>query len=215
MLAVRTVSAVTAGDILSRMDQAAPKFTSMSADLTRLTYTRVIDDKAIESGTILVRKTGPRDLQMLINITEPDAKMVGFRGRKAEIYYPKMKTVEEWDLGKHTDLVNQFLILGFGTSGRELKASYEVKYAGEEAVAGRKAYKLELLPLSAQAKENIRSVELWIDAEDTYPLQQKIIKPSRDYYLFTYKNAKLNPPLTDEAVQLKLPKGIKRVSPQK
>lgn len=213
--ATQAFSAVTADNVLKQMDEAAPKFNGMSANLSRLTYTKVIDDKSTETGTILVRKTGARDIQMMINITEPDAKLVAFRGRKAEIFYPKMKSVEEWDLGKHTDLVNQFLILGFGTSGRDLTSTYDVKYAGDETVTGQKTHKLELTPLSAQAKQNIRGVELWIDAEGAYPVQQKIVKPSRDYYLFTYTNVKINPPLTDEALRLKLPKGVKRVSPQK
>ena len=43
-----------------------------------------------------------------------------------------------------------------------------------------------------------------------YPVQQKLIQPSGDYYLFTYSGVKLNPQLTDEALKLKLPKGVKR-----
>lgn len=207
--------AVTTDEVLAKMDQAAPKFNGMWSDLNRITYTKVIDDKASESGTMLLRKMGPRELQVLIDITKPDLKTVAFRGRKAEIYYPKMKTVEEWDLGKHTDLVNQFLVVGFGTSGDELKANYSVKLGGEETVGGEKAYKLELVPNSAQTKQNISRLELWISEGGIYPIQQKILKPSGDYYLFTYSNVKLNPPLGDDVMRLKLPKGIKRISPQK
>ena len=38
-----------------------------------------------------LKKVGPRDLQVLIDFTKPDPRTVAFRGRKAEIFYPKLK----------------------------------------------------------------------------------------------------------------------------
>ncbi len=207
--------ATSADDVLTKMDQAAPNFTALSADIHRITYTKVLDEKSTEAGTMLVRRASPRDLQVAINFTEPDAKTVVFRGKKAEIYYPKMKTVEEWDLGKHVDLVNQFLVLGFGSSGREIKAGYNVKYAGEETISNEKTQHLELTPKSAQGSSTISRIDLWVSDKGSYPVQQKIGKPSGDYYLFTYANVRLNPPLGEEALRLKFPKGTKRVTPQK
>jgi outer membrane lipoprotein-sorting protein len=208
--AIAAPAAVSTDDILGRMDQSAPKFTGLSADLTRVTYTKVIDEKATESGSILLKKQGPRDLQMLIDVTRPDAKTVAFHGKKAEVFYPKLKTVQEYDIGKHKGLVDQFLLVGFGTSGKDLKANYDVKYTGDETVGGQRAQKLELTPRSEQIKDKLRKLELWIADNGAYPLQQKLIQPSGDYYLFTYSAVKLNPPLNDEALKLKLPKGVKR-----
>ena len=125
---------ITTDDVLSKLDQSAAKFSSMTANLTRLTYTKVIDDKAIEEGKMALKKVGPRDLQVLIDFTKPDPRTVAFRGRKAEIFYPKLKQVQEYDLGKQTDLVDQFLLVGFGTTGKELKSNYAVKYLGEETI---------------------------------------------------------------------------------
>lgn len=203
-------AAVSTEDILGRLDQSAPKFTGLSADLTRVTYTKVIDEKTTESGTILLKRQGARDLQMLIDITKPDAKTVAFQGKKAEVFFPKLKTVQEYDIGKHKGLVDQFLLVGFGTTGKDLKSNYDVKYAGEETIGGQRAQKLELTPRSVQIKDKLRTLELWIAESGAYPVQQKLIQPSGDYYLFTYSGVKLNPQLTDEALRLKLPKGVKR-----
>ncbi len=197
------------------MDQAAPKFTGMEADLTRITYTKVIDDKAVESGTIRLRKNGPKDLQVLVDFTKPDPKTAAFRGRKAEIYYPKLKTVQEYDLGKQSDLVDQFMLVGFGSTGKELRSAYSIKYAGEESIAGQKAHHIELTPTSAGMADKIRQVDLWIADSGGYPVQQRFTQTSGDYYLFTYSNVKINPALGDDALKLKLPKGVKREFPQK
>jgi len=201
----------TAQDALAKLDQSAPKFTSMTANLTRLTYTKVIDDKTVEEGKISLKKAGTRDIMVLIEFAKPDTRTVSFRGRKAEILYPKLKTVQEIDLGKRTDLIDQFLLVGFGTSGRELQSNYSVKYGGEETVAGQKAHRLQLTPKS----EKVQALELWIADVGGYPVQQKFVQTSGDYHLFTYRDVQLNPALSDEAFKMKVPKGYKREFPQK
>jgi outer membrane lipoprotein-sorting protein len=205
--------AATADDVLSRLDSAAAGFNGMTADLTRVTYTKVLDEKDAESGTIALRKQG-KNLQGLIKLTKPDEKVVGFEGKKAEIYYPKLKVVEEYDLGKHGSLIDQFLLVGFG-SGKALAAAYTVKYAGEETVAGQKTHKLELTPTTAEVKDKLRRVDLWIADNGSYPVQQRFVQPSGDYYLATYSNVRLNPGLGDDALKLKLPGGVKRQYPQR
>jgi outer membrane lipoprotein-sorting protein len=203
----------TAETVLSKLDAAAPSFTGMTANLTRVTYTKVLDEQTTESGTIALRKQGS-GIQLLIKLEKPDEKLVSFRGRKAEIYYPKLKTVEEWDLGKHSGLIDQFLLVGFG-SGKALKSAYSVKYLGDDTVAGQKVHKLELIPQSDEVKDKLRRVDLWVAEDGAYPVQQRFVQPSGDYYLVTYSGVKLNPALTDEALRLNLPKGVKRTTPQK
>jgi len=72
-----------------------------------------------------------------------------------------------------------------------------------------------LSPTTAGRREKLQKLELWIDDSGAYPVQQKFIQPSGDYYLFTYTDVKVNPPLKDEGFKLKLPKGVKREYPQK
>ena len=67
---------------------------------------------------------------MLINLTEPDPKTVAFQGHTVEIYYPKMQTVDEFDVSKYRELLEQFFLLGFGTSRADLQASYNLRWVG-------------------------------------------------------------------------------------
>jgi outer membrane lipoprotein-sorting protein len=203
-------AAVTTEDVLGQMDQSSGKFTGLAANLVRVTYTKVIDEKTTESGTILLKKKAPKDIQVLIDIVKPDLKTVSFKGAKAEIFYPKLKTVQEYDVGKQRGLVDQFMLVGFGTPGKDLKANYSIKYGGEETIAGQRTHKLEMTPKSDQWSDKLRQLELWIAESGAYPVQQKFIQPSGDFYLFTYSAVKLNPELTDENLKLKLPKGVKR-----
>lgn len=204
----------SADEALSKMDQAAPSFNGMTSDLTKLTYTKVIDDKAEESGTFQLRKA-KGGLQVLINFLKPDPRSIAFQGKKAEIYYPKINTIQEYDLAKKSDLVEQFLLVGFGTSGKELASNYTVKFVGDETVAGEKSWHLELVPKAAARREKLQKLDLWMSQTGSYPTQQRFVEPSGNYTQFTYIGVKVNPPLTDAVMQLKVPKNTKREKPLK
>ncbi len=74
-----------------------------------------------------MKRAGPNDMRMLIEFVEPDPQTVVFEKTKVQIYFPKMQTVQVYDLGKHRSLVDQFLLLGFGSSGKELARNYNLK----------------------------------------------------------------------------------------
>jgi outer membrane lipoprotein-sorting protein len=202
-------------EVLSKMDSAAPKFSGMAANLEKIDYTKVIDDKSIESGNILVRRPKPHYLQVKIEIVKPDQRFILLNGQKAELYYPKIKTVQEIDLGKQSDLVNSVILVGFGVTGKELQANYLVKFVGEETVSNQKTFHLELVPKDANLKSKLSKMEIWMAEDGSLPVQQKVVLPSGNYTMFAYSNIKYNPPLTDQDLSLKLPKNVKREYPQR
>jgi outer membrane lipoprotein-sorting protein len=208
------LGAATAGDILAKMDATAPTFIGLTGDVTALSYTKVIEDKTEESGSIYLKKVKPKEIQVRIDFRTPDSRTIGFKGKKAELYFPKIKTVQEYDLGK-TGLVEQFLLLGFGTSGKDLATAYDVKLVGEEKVGSQKGWHLELTPRKADLKKSLSKLELWMSENGAFPLQQKVTQPSGDYRVFTYSNVKLNPTLSADDLNLKLPPGVKREYPQR
>lgn len=208
------LSASELEDVLASMDKSASSFRDLCARLKRQDHTAVINDTTEETGKIQMRKVGKRGAQMRIDFDAPDTRTAVFADRKAQIYYPKIQTVQIYDLGKYRELVDQFLLLGFGTSGQELQNNYLVRMTGEEKVSGEAVTRLELKPRAASAREHLDKVELWV-AAGGYPVQQKFYRPSGDYTLITYVDLKFNPGVSEQAVTLKLPSGVKREFPQK
>lgn len=209
-LQAQNLEAVTA-----RMDASAASFKAMTADIRQTSFTAVLNESNVSSGTITLEKTRPKELRMLVEFSSPDPKSVFYENRKLQIYYPKIQTVQEYDLGKQASLVDQFLLLGFGSRGSDLKASYELKYLGDEQINGEKTQRLELTPKSQEALQHVKKLELWIAESTGQPIQQKVFQPSRDYILIAYSNMKVNPALAPDAVKLKTPKGVKKEYPQK
>lgn len=125
-------------DTLARMDEGIGRFRGLTAKVRKTTYTALIKESSEESGTMTLFRPKPKDLRMLIDFTKPDPRAVGFQGKKVQLYNPKLLLVQEYDLGKQGGLVEQFLLLGFGTPGSELAKSYPIKHLGEETVNGTK-----------------------------------------------------------------------------
>jgi len=201
-------------NVLARMDRAAASFKDMSADVRWLQHTAAINLDAVDIGTILLKRS-KRDIRMRVEFTSPDRKSLALQGHKLEIFYPNTNTVEEYDTGKYREMLDQFLLIGFGTSGKELAAAYAMKVLGSETVAGQAATHLELIPKSAEMLKNLKKLEMWIADTNLYPVQQKFYLLGGDYRLVTYTDVKVNTGLRDADLTLKLPKDVKRVTPQK
>lgn len=215
LMLASTAGASSLDETLARMDRSAAGFRGLTASVKVISYTALVKETSEESGQITIFRPKPRDTRMLVEFTQPSARAVAFQGRKVQMYYPKLEVVREYDLGKQASLVDQYLLLGFGTPGSELKKSYGIKFAGEEMLNGVKTDRLELVPLSGEAAKHVRMIEIWVSQQDGIVVQQKVYQPSRDYMLFSYSDMKLNPALTENSVRLKLPKGVKKETPQK
>jgi outer membrane lipoprotein-sorting protein len=204
-------------DLLARIEQAANKFRSLSANVQWITHTAVIDDDSEEHGWMRLKKIQPDEVMALVNFVGADARTVAFEHPQVKIYTPKLRTVTVYDLGKYGSQVDQFLLVGFGTSGTELARQYDMRTLGVEEVRGVKATRLELIPKANDVRDVMAKLELWIPEApaDAYPIQQKFYGKSGDYRIATYSDLKLNLPLSSDDLKLKLPPGVKVEHPQK
>jgi len=194
--------------VLALLDQTGPAFRDMTATLVRTDYTPVLKETEVQRGVVRLKRTGPREIRMLVEFKEPDPQVIAFERNEAQKYYPKLQLVEIYDLGKYRSLKDQFLLLGFGVTGKELQKNYEVRVAGAEQVAGQQTTRLELIPRSKDAQEVLKKAELWITSAG-YPAQQRIYTTSVEY-TFTYSDVRLNTGLTDADLKIRLPGNVKR-----
>lgn len=187
----------------------------MSAHLNQVAHTAVIDEDQTASGTILVKRVKPGSTRMLVNFTAPDPKSVALNGHTLDIYYPRNNTIQEYELGKNSALIEQFLLLGFGTTRAELTANNDVKYLGASPLNGSPAVELQLTPKSADVLAHIQRIEMWVSPDTGYPLQHKIFQQGGDYQLFQFSNVRMESNLPDASLNLKAPKNARKETPQR
>ena len=197
--------------VLKQMDTQAAGFQSLTADLERTKVTVVVNDKSVESGQILVRS----DNKMRIEVTQPDARTILRDGDNFYIYNPKIHRVEEYNLGKKKSVVDQFLLLGFGTSGSSLKESYTITLQGEQTLDNRKVLLLELLPKTDEVRKQLSKIQLWLDESTWLPVQQQFFETgSGDYFIIRYRNINRNVRIPDSEFKPHWPHGTTKIQPQ-
>jgi len=193
------------------MDAQAADFHSLTADLERTKVTVVVNDKSTESGKIFVRT----DEKMRIELSQPDARTILRDGDNFYVYNPKIHRVEEYNLGKRKSVVDQFLLLGFGTSGKSLKESYTIALQGEAVIDNQKVILLELLPKTDEVKHELSKILMWLDETTWLPVQQQFFETgSGDYSISRYKNVARNVRINDSEFKPHWPHGTTRVQPQ-
>ena len=199
--------------VLGQMYTAARSFRTTEASFVWDQYQKVIDETDTQKGKIYFRRQD-KDTQMAADISEPDKKYVLYTNAKIQVYQPKIDQVTEYTAGKNRADVESYLVLGFGGSGHELLAAYDVKYLGPETANGAQAAKLELVPKSARVRNIFARILLWIDPERGVSVQQQFFEPSGDYRLAKYSDIQINQKLPDNVFKLKTSGKTKFVSPQ-
>jgi len=197
--------------VLGMMDKSAQDFHTLTADLEHTKYTAVVKDTSTETGHIFVR----RDEKMRIEITKPDPRTILREGDNLFMYNPKINRVEEYNLGKNRQMVDQYVLLGFGTKGENIKKGYLVSIVGEEDFDSKKTVVLELTPKSDAIRNQISKIQMWVDEASWLPIQQKFFEAgSGDYFLFHYTNEMKNLKVGDGQFKQDWPKGVTRIKPR-
>lgn len=200
---------LTLDSILKQLDRSAKNFRSLSADVERTKVTVVVNDRSTEAGTLLVR-----DDKMLLQMNAPDSRTILRNGDNIYVYTPGLNQVEEYNLGKNRDLADEFLLLGFGTSGSQLEKGFQVKYVGEDTIDGKKDALLDLTPRSAAVLKQFSKIQIWLDETTWLPDEQKFTENGGDYLIIRYTKMLRNPNVPESKFKPHWPKGTEKVKPQ-
>jgi outer membrane lipoprotein-sorting protein len=189
--------AESADDILKRWDVAAKDFHAFSADLKQTSYTKVVGHKSLQTAIIRLERTD-KGVFGIVRYTSENPHTIHFAGNTIEDFHPVANQLDRYDVKKYSSAIRDGLMLGFGTSGKDVRNGYLVKDDGSEMIGSRRTTHLELTPKEQKAKELASKIELWIPEGENNPIQAKSTEPSGNYEMFEYSNVKLlKPPLKD------------------
>ncbi len=196
-------------EILSHMDAAAKNLRTVSANLEYTKVTVLVDDKAVQSGQLYYRRGKGTDI--LIDFKKPEPKVIAVRKDRGEIFNPKINQIDEFNLEGRSGMVEQFLLLGFGTETERIKKDYDLKFLKEENLDRDITVVLELTPRSDTTKAQLTKIQLWVSEESWLPMQQKFFQPSGDYLMARYSNIVVNRPLSNATFIIHAPNDVKHV----
>jgi outer membrane lipoprotein-sorting protein len=197
--------------ILSRMNDAAKRLKTLSANLEYTKVTVLVNDRSTEEGRLFFRQGKPPEIR--IEMQQPESRVILFKKNKAEIYLPKINQLQEYSLEQKSGLVEEFLLLGFGSETGELslKKSYRLKYLKEEELEGDTTAVLELIPRKESVAAQLEKIQMWVSEESWLPAQQQFFEPGGDYLIARYKAVKVNLRIPPSTFEIHPAEGAKRV----
>jgi len=197
--------------VLASIDQAGKRLTDLTADIKQTKVTLVVNDTSTETGKLFLKrlKNGNRTK---LEYEKPEVKTMLIDKGKVLIYEPKIKRLQEIDLGKNRAQA-EFLLTGVGQSSANLTNTYDVKFLKEEIINSVKTSLLELKPKSGKVSAMFAQIWLWIDPAAGLPIQTRLTESSGDYLTFQLKNIKINPKLSDKTFKLDVPSDVQKIKP--
>lgn len=189
---------------IEKLNQAARSFHNATADFEfDRTQTDPVPDTDVLKGVAYYERKGS-DFQMAAHIREnngkPALKTYTFSKGILKLDEPginQVTTVQQ--ASKFTD----YIMLGFGASGDELAAKWEIKDQGAESVGGVMTEKLELVAKDPTVKKNIPKVTIWMDLSRAVSVKQVWDQGQGQSRENTYTNIKVNQALPKDAFTFK------------
>lgn len=196
--------------VLAEMDAAAARFQSAQADFVWDQYTAVVQSHDYQKGTIAFRRVGSQT-EMVAHVKtendQPAAKDVLYKGGELDFYQPALKQETILNAGAN---VEKYLTLGFGGSGKDLAANWNIADQGKETIDGVETAKLDLTPKQTGSNNQFTHITIWVDPKRGISLKQQVFQDSGDWRLATYSNIRLNS-VPSSAFALQLAPGTQRV----
>src|SRR6266700_7123524 len=100
----------TLDQVLAKMDEVGKAFLSMQATIERTKVTVIVNDKAIDSGTVYFTRRG-KVSRIMLQITRPEQQRMLIEAGKALLYFPKLKQVHVFFLVSSPER-SKFMLFG-------------------------------------------------------------------------------------------------------
>jgi outer membrane lipoprotein-sorting protein len=183
--------------ILKRFDAAAKDFHAFSAKMQQKDFTKIVTVTEESSAIVRLKRSNDK-VYGIIRYLDKNPRTIHFDGNEVEVFSPNANQKDVYDAKKYSNIIADVVLLGFGTSGKDIRNGYTVMDGGPDTVNGRRTTRIELIPKRKEMKDLVAKIELWIPEGETNPIQVKATQPNGDYKLCVYSDVKLlTPPLKD------------------
>jgi outer membrane lipoprotein-sorting protein len=198
------LAADNAARVLRELDLAAVKFKNVAADFEWQTVqTTPIPDTETQSGTIYFERSGDA-LQMSAHIRlmnhKEVSKVLSYSNGTATLYEARTNDFRVFRAGGRQGQLESILLLGFGSSGKEILGKWEITFIRQEDLKGVKCQVLELRPRDPELKKNLRLATVWVDALRGVTLKQILDADQGTRRVCVYTNLRVNTHLPADAI---------------
>jgi outer membrane lipoprotein-sorting protein len=191
-------------NVLDRLNLAAQNFHSTSADVEfdQIETEPIADTDAWKGVAYYERKDAA--VRMGVHFSQhngkPSGKAYTYIGGTFKVFEPGINQVTSYTKAAKWE---DYVILGFGASGKDLQAKWDITDLGPETLDGVKTEKLELIAKDPDVRKNLSKVVIWVDADHAVSLKQVFTLSATSNYICHYSNFKFNASLPGDAFTFK------------
>ncbi|MCU1288960.1 MAG: hypothetical protein JWN60_1189 [Acidobacteria bacterium] len=196
-------------EILNRMDAHYRALTSLQATVKMDKYNAQLDEHDLTEGTAKYLPLKGRDALVRIDWTKPVEESLAVVNKRYVLFRPRLGQAIVGKVEKAQGNAKSNSALAFmNMSKAQLKANYNVKYIGQETVAGGiQTWHLELTP---KVKTSYKIADIWVDGNGM-PIQMRVTENNNDSTTILLSNLDKNSTIPTNVFQINLPKGTKQI----
>ncbi|MGO9340855.1 MAG: LolA family protein [Terracidiphilus sp.] len=190
-------------NVLDRLNVSAANFRSVSANVEFDNIeTDPVPETDVQKGVVYYNRKN-NSVQMGVHMSEhngkPSGKAYTYVGGVFKLFEPGVNQVTTFVKASKWE---SYIDLGFGASGNDLQAKWDIKYLGSEQMGGVNTAKLELTPKDPDLHKNLSKVTIWVDPDHAVSLKQ-VFNFNNSTYVCTYSDFKFNQSLPADAFKFK------------
>ncbi len=179
--------------VLDRLDLAAQNFHSTSAEVEFDDITTdPIDDKDVFRGVVYYDRKGTA-FRMGVHFSQhnkkPSTKAYTFVGGVLKLHETGSEQITTVDKAAKFE---SYVLLGFGASGNDLAAKWEIKMVGWETIGSVNTAELELVAKDPEVRKNLPKVTIWVDPDHAVSMKQVFTLSPTSSKVCLYSNFNLN-----------------------
>lgn len=172
----------SANAILTKAAAAYARVRSLRADFVQVTQNPVLGSNTTSRGTLFQRRPD----RLLLRFSQPKGDILVSDGRYFWVYYPSVDPKQVVRMpasaaGQGVDLQAQFL--------GDPEKRFNARLQGREAVAGRPANVLHLVP---RTQQSYKELTVWLDARDNLARRFEIVEQNGSVRRFDLSNLRVN-----------------------
>jgi outer membrane lipoprotein-sorting protein len=195
-------------NVMQQMDASSAKFQDVQADIAVDNYTAVVKDHETEKGiTAFRRVNGAMQMAMVLDKGQPGERDILYKDGELDFYQPGAKQETIASAGANKAEYDSLLATGFGASGKDLAAQWDLTLEGMEAIDGVQTAKLDLVSKQASIRNNFSHITIWVDPSRDISLKIVMLQPSGDSRTAIYSNIRYNKRPSSSLFTLKVANG--------
>jgi len=191
-------------EIVRTIDERQEKIQTLAAGFSQKRETSLAKDPLFSAGIVKFK----RPYRVHFIYSQPEPMEMALDGKTVWVYYQGRSQAERYSFSRNKKM-SQYLepVMGiFQKTFGQLAEEYTITSleGGEEGT-----YRFRLHPREVAVRKFLTNVDLWIDKTSGAILRFEMVETSKDRLSLEFRDLKINPPLTDEELTIKIPHSVR------